>query len=87
MKVFEALGIKDRCGVTLRGAHNHCSFPSNQQADLTAFLDRFINGKSANTAVDAFQASKTSLGSFKEADWIDWDVPTLTGNLPYDPFA
>ena len=86
-KVFEALGIKDRCGVTLRGSHNHCSFPSNQQADLTAFLNRFINGQSATTDITAFQATKTKLGSFKEADWIDWDVPTLTGNLPFDPFA
>ena len=86
-KVFEALGIKDRCGFTCRGEHNHCSFPSNQQADLTAFLNRFINGQSADTNIMVCQASKTSLGSFKEADWIDWDVPTLSGNLPWDPFA
>ena len=87
MKVFEALGIKDRCGVTLRGGHSHCQFPTNQQADLDAFLNRFIRGQSADTNVDAFQASNTSLGSFVEADWIDWDVPTLSGNLPWDPFA
>jgi len=86
-KVFEALGIADRCGYTCRGNHGHCSFPSNQQADLTAFLNRFINGQSATTDIMAFQASNTSLGSFKEADWIDWDVPTLSGNLPWDPFA
>src|SRR5512137_2637526 len=86
-KVFEALGIKDRCGYTCRGEHTHCSFPSNQQPDLTAFLDRFINGKTANTDIMEFSAKKTSLGSFKEADWIDWDVPTLTGSLPFDPFA
>jgi hypothetical protein len=86
-KVFEALGIKDRCGATIRGNHSHCSFPSSQQADLTAFLDRFINGKSANTDIMVFQATNTKLGTFKEADWIDWDVPTLTGNLPFDPFA
>jgi hypothetical protein len=87
MKVFEALGIKDRCGVTIRGNHSHCSFPSNQQADLDAFLNRFIKGQSGTTSVDAFQATNTKLGSFKEADWIDWDVPTLTGSLPFDPFA
>jgi hypothetical protein len=86
-KVFEALGIQDRCGVTLRGGHSHCQFPQNQQADLTAFLDRFIRGQSADTDIDEFQATNTSLGSFTEADWIDWDVPTLSGNLPWDPFA
>ena len=47
----------------------------------------FIKGQSATTDIMAFQASNTKLGSFKEADWIDWTVPTLTGNLPYDPFA
>jgi hypothetical protein len=86
-KVFEALGIKDRCGYTCRGEHTHCSFPSNQQPDLDAFVNRFIKGQTANTDIMTFSAKKTSLGSFKEADWIDWDVPTLTGNLPYDPFA
>jgi hypothetical protein len=86
-KVFEALGIADRCGVTLRGSHTHCSFPSNQQADLDAFLNRFIKGQSAKTDIMAFQATNTKLGTFKEADWIDWEVPTLTGNLPFDPFA
>jgi hypothetical protein len=86
-KVFEALGIKDRCGITLRGSHTHCSFPSNQQADLDAFLNRFIKGQSATTDIAVFQATNTKLGSFKEADWIDWDVPTLSGNLPFDPFA
>jgi hypothetical protein len=86
-KVFEALGIKDRCGVTLRGNHSHCAFPSNQQADLDSFVNRFLKGQSVATSVDAFQATNTKLGSFKEADWIDWTVPTLTGNLPFDPFA
>jgi len=86
-KVFEALGIKDRCGYTCRGNHSHCSFPSNQQADLDAFLNRFIKGQTATTDIMAFTATNTKLGSFKEADWIDWEVPTLTGKLPFDPFA
>jgi len=86
-KVFEALGIADRCGVSIRGNHGHCQFPSNQQPDLDAFLTRFIDGGNADTNVDVFQASNTTLGSFVEADWIDWDVPTLSGNLPFDPFA
>ena len=86
-KVFEALGIKDRCGVTLRGEHNHCQFPSNQKPDLDAFVNRFLFDKTADTDIDVFSAKKTSLGSFKEADWIDWEVPTLSGSLPFDPFG
>jgi hypothetical protein len=85
--IFEGLGIKDRCGVTLRGTHSHCQFPSNQQPDLDAFVNRFLKGQSVATSVDAFTATNTKLGSFKPADWIDWTIPTLTGNLPFDPFA
>ena len=85
--IFEGLGIKDRCGVSLRGNHSHCQFPSNQQPDLDAFVNRFLKGQSVATSVDAFTATNTKLGSFKPADWIDWTIPTLTGNLPFDPFA
>jgi hypothetical protein len=86
-KVFEALGIKDRCGVCITSNHTHCSFPSAEQKYLDAFTTRFLKGGTADTNVDTFKASNTKLGSFKEADWIDWDVPTLSGSLPWDPFA
>ncbi|HEY5961429.1 MAG TPA: hypothetical protein VIV60_32950, partial [Polyangiaceae bacterium] len=86
-KVFEALGIKDRCGVAITANHTHCSFPSAEQKYLDAFVNRFLKAQTADTNVDTVKASNTKLGSFKEADWIDWTVPTLTGSLAWDPFA
>jgi hypothetical protein len=90
MKVYEALGIADRIGASVSAEHGHCSFPSSQQAYLTAFVNRFLKGMNTDTSgVDELhtQSKTTKLGSFKEADWIDWTVPTLSGNLAWDPFA
>jgi len=87
-KVYEALGIKDRCGCVITANHTHCSFPSAEQKYLDAFTNRFLKGQTADTSgAWTFKASNTKLGSFKEADWIDWEVPTLSGNLAWDPFA
>ena len=86
--VFEALGIKDRCGVSVAANHGHCGFPTSQQASLTAFITRFIKRGTADTSgVDVFNGKNSKLGSFKPADWIDWTAPTLGGTLPWDPFA
>jgi hypothetical protein len=88
--VYQALGIADRIGVSVAQNHTHCSFPSSQQAYLTAFVGRFLHGTSASTSgVDELNvaAGDSKLGSFVETDWIDWSIPTLGGNLVWDPFA
>jgi hypothetical protein len=87
-EVFTALGIADRIGVSVAPNHGHCAFPSSQQAALTAFINRFMLGMSANTSgVDLLSATNSRLKTFNKADWIDWTTPTLSGNLPWDPFA
>ncbi|HYQ30173.1 MAG TPA: hypothetical protein VER04_23245 [Polyangiaceae bacterium] len=88
--VFEALGIKERCGVSVAANHGHCSFPSSQQAFLDAFVNRFLKRTTkTNMLVDDFHvsASTSKLQKFDPATWIDWTIPTLTGNLAWDPFA
>ena len=87
-EVYTALGIADRIGVSVAPNHGHCSFPSSQQAALTAFINRFLLGMTANTAgVDLLNATNSKLKTFNKADWIDWTTPTLSGSLPWDPFA
>ena len=55
---------------------------------LTAFINRFLVGMTANTAgVDVLNATNSKLKTFNKADWIDWDTPTLGGALTWDPFA
>ncbi|KAG9247180.1 hypothetical protein BJ878DRAFT_493652 [Calycina marina] len=50
--VYEALGVPSHTWYSQIGIHAHCSFPSNQQASLTAFINKFLlNQPTANTAV------------------------------------
>jgi hypothetical protein len=86
--VYNALGIKDRIGISVAANHGHCSFPSSQQAPLTAFINRFLfNMKADTSGVDLLNATNSKLKMFTESDWIDWTEPTLSGNLSWDPFA
>lgn len=48
--IYNALGSNDGFGFSLVGGHSHCSFPSSQQNDLTAFINKFLKGESGNTA-------------------------------------
>ncbi|UKZ74864.1 carbohydrate-binding module 1 [Trichoderma virens FT-333] len=69
---WQALGVPNNIGYSQIGAHAHCAFPSNQQSQLTAFVQKFLLGQSTNTAI--FQSDFT----FSQPQWIDWTAPTLT---------
>ncbi|KAF2012725.1 carbohydrate esterase family 15 protein [Aaosphaeria arxii CBS 175.79] len=70
--IYKALGVPDNMGFTGSGNHNHCSFPSNQQAELTAFINKFLLDKSDSTAnIEKGPAADVS-------KYIDWTTPTLT---------
>ncbi|KAH9872988.1 hypothetical protein J1614_005384 [Plenodomus biglobosus] len=71
--IYKALGVPDNMGFTGSGNHNHCSFPSNQQAELTAFINKFLLGQSSNTA----NIEKGPSGA-DAATYIDWTAPTLS---------
>lgn len=73
-KIYQALGSNDSFGFTQIGGHNHCAFPSSQQSDLTAFVNKFLLGQSTNTNI--FRSDGT--WSFPTSQWIPWTVPTLT---------
>jgi hypothetical protein len=71
--IYEALGIPDYMGFS-QYAHtsSHCSFQSAQQAEVTAFIQRFLLGQSANTT-----CMKNAGYTFEPSRWIDWTVPSL----------
>jgi len=73
-KVYEALGVPGNMGVTQIGGHSHCVFPSGQQSDYNAFIDKFFRGNAnANTNI-----VRTDKPTFVDATWIDWQIPNLT---------
>ncbi|RMZ70919.1 carbohydrate esterase family 15 [Pyrenophora seminiperda CCB06] len=71
--IYKSLGAPDNMGFTGSGNHNHCSFPSNQQADLTAYITKFLLNQTANTA----NIERGPSGA-DAATYIDWSAPTLT---------
>lgn len=76
-KVYQALGISDRMGISLVGNHNHCQFPSSQQSDLDAFVDKFFRGNlNANTSI--IRTDSPNDFGFVESQWVDWPTPTLS---------
>jgi hypothetical protein len=70
--IYKAVGAPDNMGFTGSGNHNHCQFPSNQQAELTAFINKFLLNQNANTA-------NIEKGPRAEVtEYIDWTAPTLS---------
>ncbi|KAF2795426.1 carbohydrate esterase family 15 protein [Melanomma pulvis-pyrius CBS 109.77] len=71
--VFKAFGRQENMGLSQVSHSDHCGFLRESQADLTAFIERFLLGKDTKTDI-----WKTD-GKFvvDETRWIDWAVPTL----------
>jgi hypothetical protein len=72
--IWQALGVGDSMGVLQVGNHNHCAFPSSQQGDLNAFVNKFLLGQSTNTAIMRTDGTFT----FNQVQWVDWSVPSLS---------
>jgi len=70
-EVYKALGIPERLGFTQAMASSHCAFPSSQAPDVQAFVDKFLLGKDANTAI-----AKSSYNT-DMTKWITWETPPL----------
>lgn len=72
--VYEALGARTNMGYSSIGNHSHCLFPADRQTpDLTAFYDRFLLDKKADT--DIFYNSVNLTFDYRQ--WVDWRVPRL----------
>ncbi|KAJ7504488.1 hypothetical protein B0H11DRAFT_519885 [Mycena galericulata] len=77
--IWTAMGVTDAMGYSQAANHSHCVFPSQQQSQLNAFIDRFLLGQAVNTSIT------TTAGGYSfpmpNAQWAPWSVPTLiSGN-------
>ena len=70
--IYRAVGAPDAMGFSQSPNHAHCAFPSYQQAELSAFIDRYLLGGSSSTANVQDTTQNVSLAS-----WIDWTPPVL----------
>ncbi|RDL29972.1 Uncharacterized protein BP5553_10599 [Venustampulla echinocandica] len=71
LEIYKAFG-SDAMGFSETPGHNHCQFPSSQQPELTAFINKFLKGGNDATSVDK------SDQNVKASNYISWTTPTLT---------
>jgi hypothetical protein len=72
--IWQALGVPDMMGYSLTTGHNHCAFPSSQQSEVNAYVQKFlIGGGSGNTNVMRNDPGVT----FNQAMWVNWTPEIL----------
>ena len=79
-EVWKSMGIEDRIGFDFTGGHEHCQAASSQNNTVTAFVDKFLRGKNANTDIHVKPTNGKGFKIDNYADWIDWETPSL----PYE---
>jgi hypothetical protein len=74
-RIWQALGVQDSMGYSLTTGHTHCAFPSSQQTELNAYVQKFlIGGGTGNTNI-----MRNDPGApFNQGMWINWTVPALS---------
>jgi hypothetical protein len=72
--IWQAHGVIDMMGYSLTTGHTHCAFPSSQQSELNAYVQKFlIGGAAGNTNV-----MRNDPGVFfNQAMWVNWTPETL----------
>jgi hypothetical protein len=73
VEVWKALGAPDRVGYDFTGGHSHCAAAASQTTSVNAFVNKFLKGQTANTAI----AIKPSASNFNLTYTNDWTTPTL----------
>ncbi|MDF7814966.1 T9SS type A sorting domain-containing protein [Hymenobacter sp. YC55] len=81
-EVWKTLGIGDRFGFYIDGAHNHCAVPATQQPAMEAFVDKFLLG---NTSVN----TNITTHPYPALDYQRWYKWWGTANpvLPAEPLG
>ena len=68
--VWAQYGIADRVGYSIVAGHGHCQLPPSQYPEVTAFIDRFLLGKSdVKTDVHIAPAEYSQIDLKR---WITW---------------
>ncbi|KAJ7449611.1 hypothetical protein FB451DRAFT_1343160 [Mycena latifolia] len=74
--IWTAMGVADSMGYSQAANHTHCVFPSEQQSQLNAFINRFLLGQTVNTTIT------TTAGGYSfpipNAQWAPWSSSTTT---------
>lgn len=73
--VYETLGVGDRFGFYIDGGHGHCAVPDAQVPVISAFVDKFLLGRDANTSVAVYPQTP-AFTDLDYASWMPWSDRT-----------
>ena len=73
--IYKSYGVPNNMGFSLVGGHNHCQFPSNQNAELTSYINYFL--LNSGTAPGAVERSDVTADLNSWAPWAA-SAPTLS---------
>jgi len=84
-KIYTTLGVPDRFVYVVDGNHEHCAFPTNQQAQITYMINKGLKGQTTLTAPDnqhpaAYDTTKVSRWSAWWGSGVpDWGKVIVSG--------
>ncbi|KAJ8080268.1 carbohydrate-binding module 1 [Marasmius tenuissimus] len=73
-RIWDSLGASDNMGFSQAANHAHCAFPSSQQNQLNAFINKFLLNQTTNTNIQETAGGYT----YTQGQWDPWSNPTLT---------
>jgi hypothetical protein len=71
-RIYTALGIADRFGASEFTTSGHCNWIDGFTPDLSAFVDKFLFGKTVDTKI-----LRTKYTGVDTTTWIPWTTPEL----------
>ena len=77
-EIYKTLGVPDRFGFSFRGGHDHCTLPSASNSEVTAFVDKFLRNKTANTTIEVHSFNSTDYNKWIQA-WKGLKLEAITG--------
>lgn len=78
--IWDSINATSSMGYSLLGNHSHCLFPAAQQANLTAFVNRFLLGQDVDTDIfnSDIQTADFDPPFTIPGQFANWTTPTLT---------
>jgi len=73
--VWTAMGVPELMGISQAANHTHCDFPSTQQPQLNAFINKFLFDEPTDT--DIVETAGNYTFEVPNAQWAPWGVPTF----------
>ncbi|KAJ6581397.1 Glucuronoyl esterase catalytic domain from Hypocrea Jecorina [Mycena capillaripes] len=72
---WTAMGATESMGISQAANHSHCVFPSAQQPEVNAFINKFLFDQATDT--DIVETAGNYTFEVPDPQWAPWSVPTF----------